>query len=87
MNQEEQSAMHRDMRDALERVYSEEEVGIIMDWFQTMRTGDEIELLGTRRFNAMLEFLESTYTDTFLYASMMSRMWQYAPLILERNGK
>lgn len=90
MGTEQFASWLKDAKEALMKVYKEDEAEIIIDWFRLMKGRDEVELVGEGRVNAHLQFaygIEGQPKPEFftsVYQSMMSRMWIYAPYILKQ---
>jgi hypothetical protein len=70
--------------------YTKEEADIIIDWMDRIKASNERELLGDKRFQAMIEYYEvdnGEIKDWSLYNSLMSRMWNFAPFILREERR
>ena len=83
MNQVEYDKFEVDARNALSGKYSPEQIHVILDWFQTIDTRGEINLIGIDRFDSMLIFIVNKPFN--LYDSLMARLFIYAPLILKKE--
>lgn len=83
MNQVEYDKFAVDARNALSGKYSPEQIDVILDWFQTIDTRGEINLIGIDRFDSMLIFIVNKPFN--LYDSLMARLFIYAPLILKKE--
>lgn len=80
----------KDAFDALSKVYTEEEANIITEWFKNIKGASELELVGADKVNAHSTMIGDDIESVWLfsvYASMMSRMWIYAPYILREHYK
>ena len=89
MNSQEYYQWRQDAKDALMKLYSEEEAGIVLNWFDMIKGAKEHELLGQEKFEAMVAFTGIGIEQKVwkLYNTMMARLFMYAPLILkERNA-
>lgn len=77
-----------DAKAALLKVYPEDEAAVVVDWFRRIRGSHEYELMGKERVDHFLKFSHPDTEErpkfyTSVYASMMSRMWVYAPYIIQ----
>lgn len=80
-----QETWNEHAREALLKVYQPDEVEIIIDWFYNIRGSAERDLVGHERVDHHVNFAwgKDGKCFTSVYASMMSRMWIYAPYIIE----
>jgi hypothetical protein len=64
--------------------YNKKDRKVVLDWFYTMSEGDELNLIGESGLSAMERFVTSKNTFN-VYNSLMSRLFIYAPLILNNK--
>lgn len=83
MNHVEYGKFEIDARTALGGKYSPEQIDVILDWFRTIDTRGEINLIGIDRFDSMLIFIVNKPFN--FYDSLMARLFIYAPLILKKE--
>ena len=82
MNETEYAKWKIDANRALSGKYTEAESEIILDWFNNIKGSEERYLVGNEAVDAMLTFVAANGKHD-LYNSLMSRLFIYAPLILE----
>jgi hypothetical protein len=86
MNQTEYAEWERDAYMALGGKYTIDEIIIILEWFAGIKGQDERDMIGNEAVEAHLVFV--TAGGKFdLYNSLMSRLFIYAPFILEQAKK
>lgn len=82
-----QKEWSKDAYEALCKVYQPDEAKVVVEWFELIRGSAERELIGSDRVDAHLTFAYGSKNDenrfTSVYASLMSRMWIYAPYIIQ----
>lgn len=80
-----QEQWSKDAYEALTKVYQPDEAKVVVEWFERIRGSEECALVGEGRVNSHIEFAYGLKTDPFpsVYASLMSRMWIYAPYIIQ----
>ena len=85
MNELEYKQWRLDAAMCLSCKYSESEVLTILRWFDRIKGAGERDLIGELRLNAFSDFSSAEPSDGkwSLYNSLMSRLWIYAPYILE----
>jgi hypothetical protein len=64
--------------------YTPEQAETILVWMDTIKGADERDLLGDERNHARLAYQEMDLKHFSLYNVLMSKMWMYASLILDR---
>lgn len=82
MTLEEYLKWRQDAKDALLKIYTEEQADKILYWFDRIKGQDERDMIGNDEVNAFLVF-SSAGGKFNLYNSLMSRLFIYAPFILE----
>lgn len=86
MGTEQNQQWLKDAKEALCKVYTEKEADIIVDWFYTIKGRKERDLVGDEKVDAHSTMIGDDIESIrffSVYASMMSRMWIYAPYILK----
>lgn len=74
-------------------IYSATEVEYIVDWFYTIKTSKEVDLLGDEDFaSEVFSVLNDLNTEglkcgEWLYLSLSARLFMYAPYIYKRMIK
>lgn len=93
MYKEEYQRWRADMFAALTATrYSKEEAEIILDWFDRIKASGERDLIGDRKFDAMMIYTGADCVGEFdpdwtLYDNMSSRVWEYARYILKEHKR
>lgn len=89
MDMEEYKKWLKDAAICLAVKYTSEEAQIIISWFVNIRGSHERELVGSNRVNAFTTFCSHNPPDGkfSVYDTMMSRLWIYAPYILDEERK
>ena len=88
MNEAEYKQWRDDAKDALLKLYSEEQAGVVLEWFDRIKATAEYDLLGNcARYESMVSFINTGGEEGVwkLYNTMMARMFMYAPLILKEH--
>jgi hypothetical protein len=82
MNKEEYAQWELDASAALSKRYSYNKIMIILKWFRTIKTSKEIELVGLEKLKDVIRLNSGPHFS--LYATLMMRVWVYAPYIIEK---
>lgn len=87
MNPEENKLFIQCATISLRFKYTEEETKIIVDWFKSIKGAGENELIGHERVGSFLKFCCAEKHDGkfSVFDTLMSRIWIYAPYILEQH--
>ena len=87
MNKKEYIEWRLDVYHCLGCKYSSKEISIILEWFDRIKSSEEVALIGSKCLEAYRIFHGDPETNPHynLYDSLMIRVWAYAPAILKQH--
>ena len=88
MNEKQYFKWKRDTSKAMVEsgVYTTEQAGEIVDWFDSIKGSTERRLFGDALLDALCDHWKPAAIDFFVYKTLTARAWLYADKILELKG-